>query len=84
MPKTRFVLVHLSPSLGMYVLTDTNQGRYHFDCPIKAKEFAQILTPQIKEKLGVGPVKVIPATCYMTGDCCATVFTSEYVNQHAL
>lgn len=80
--RTRYVLVRYDAHHEYYTLAVTNQGRFHDDDAIKAWEFAEVLKPGWKSKLGWTDIRVIAAECWEHGDCCGTVFSKEYVESH--
>jgi hypothetical protein len=77
----RYVIVHYIPKYDYYTLMQDNQGRHHHDDPKEALETAELFKPSLKAKLGIEPehVAVIGADCWEHGDCCGTVFDTEYV-----
>lgn len=77
--RKRFVIVFYEARFDYFTLALTNQGRYHFDDKSKALEMAAMFKGTYQ---GWNDMRVIEADCYDHGDCCATVFSHEYIEKH--
>lgn len=77
----RYVIVHYIADGDYYTLVQTNWGQFHYDNAAKALETAEALRPSLKIKLGIElrNVMVIHTECWLSGDCCRTVFPPELV-----
>ena len=77
--RKRFVIVFYEADFDYYALALTNQGRFHFDDKKEALDTAEVFKGTYK---GWDELRVIEAECYDHGDCCRTIFTPEYVEEH--
>jgi len=77
--RKRFVIVFYEADFDYYALALTNQGRFHFDDKKEALDTAEVFKGTYK---GWEELRVIEAECYDHGDCCRTIFTPEYVEEH--
>jgi hypothetical protein len=78
--RTRYVITHVKN--GLRVLTNANQGRYHFDTREAAQAWLDLFKgdqglPRVLTPEQVASLRVTETECYDHGDAVRSIFGEE-------
>lgn len=73
----RFAITHLAKD-GLRTLAFANQGRNHYDTKEQAEQALVLLSPDLKNKLGLVALEVREVECYAHGDAVGIYFETDY------